>query len=151
MTVIVQNQQERVSVTEALAAAAQRAAVEVLSSLGPPTEIELGIIFVDDAAIRRLNGQYRGKDEPTDVLAFPMGEEEPQEDGTKVLLLGDVVISLETAARSIHDLEKGLTAEVERLVVHGTLHLLGYDHETVEDALRMREQEETIMKILLMS
>ncbi|MCL6557766.1 MAG: rRNA maturation RNase YbeY, partial [Firmicutes bacterium] len=56
-----------------------------------------------------------------------------------------------TAARPIHDLEKGLTAEVERLVVHGTLHLLGYNHETAEDALRMREQEETIMNILLMS
>ena len=109
--------------------------------------MELGVIFVDDAAIQELNRRYRAKDEPTDVLSFPMQEEEPQENGTRVLLLGDVVISLETAVRWAKT-GQDLAVEVVRLVVHGVLHLLGYDHETEEDAALMQAREKEMLRLL---
>ncbi|MEW6173475.1 MAG: rRNA maturation RNase YbeY [Bacillota bacterium] len=145
MLVIVQNLQERIPVTEALLRTAQRAAETVLTVTAVPREVELGVTFLDDAAIRELNRKYRAKDEATDVLSFSMGEEEPQEDGTKVLLLGDVLISLETASRQALTSGRDLTTEVAQLVIHGTLHLLGYDHQTDEDAALMRTQEKNIL------
>ncbi|MDI6632486.1 MAG: rRNA maturation RNase YbeY [Bacillota bacterium] len=145
MAVIVQNLQEEIAVTERIESAARQAAEHVLAVLSPAGEVELGITFVDDAAIRDLNRRYRSKDRAADVLSFPMGEEEPLENGTRVLLLGDVVISLPTAARQA---EADLAAEVARLVVHGVLHLLGYDHEREEDAVRMRAREEEILQRL---
>jgi len=147
VAVIVQNQQGKIAVTEGLESAARRAAEEVLSALGPAGEVELGVIFVDDAAIQELNRRYRAKDEPTDVLSFPMQEEEPQENGTRVLLLGDVVISLETAVRWAKT-GQDLAVEVVRLVVHGVLHLLGYDHETEEDAALMQAREKEMLRLL---
>jgi probable rRNA maturation factor len=77
-----------------------------------------------------------------------MGEEELQEDGSLVLLLGDVVVSLETALRSADALRRALPEEVAMLLVHGVLHLVGYDHEMDEDAARMRGKEEEILKTL---
>ncbi|RJX17178.1 MAG: rRNA maturation RNase YbeY [Ammonifex sp.] len=151
MTVIVQNRQEKVPVTDVLGLTARRAAEAALNSAALPGEVELGITFVDDAAMQELNHRYRGKNEPTDVLSFPMGEEEPQEDGSRVLLLGDVVVSLETALRSARALQRVLAEEVAKLVVHGTLHLLGCDHETGEDAARMRGKEEEILNTMVLN
>ena len=85
---------------------------------------ELSILVTDDEGIRALNKKYRGKDRPTDVLSFPIGEKV----GDK-LILGDVVISEETALRQARELGHSLKEEVARLVVHGIIHLLGYDHE----------------------
>jgi rRNA maturation RNase YbeY len=148
MNVIVQNLQERVPVENSLVSAARRAAEAALSSTALQGEVELGIAFVDDIAMQELNLRYRGKNEPTDVLSFSMGEEELQEDGSLVLLLGDVVVSLETALRSADALRRALPEEVAMLLVHGVLHLVGYDHETDEDAARMRGKEEEILKTL---
>ncbi|WP_123927703.1 rRNA maturation RNase YbeY [Thermodesulfitimonas autotrophica] len=147
MAVIVQNQQEKVPVPESLTSLAERAAAVVLAVLGPKQETELGITFVDDAAIKMLNYRYRGKDEPTDVLSFAMNET-VQEGEREVLLLGDVVISLETAARWAIEEGRDLHQEVAQLVVHGALHLLGYDHETAAEAARMKAQEEEILRLL---
>lgn len=127
--------------------AAQRAAEEVLSARGTGRRVELSITFIDDTVILELNRRYRGKDEPTDVLSFPMNEE-IREDGGKVLLLGDVVISLETAARWAEDAGQDLAIEVVQLAVHGTLHLLGYDHETDEEAAQMSAPEREIINSL---
>lgn len=127
--------------------AAQRAAEEVLSARGTGRRVELSITFIDDTVILELNRRYRGKDEPTDVLSFPMNEE-IREDGGKVLLLGDVVISLETAARWAEDAGQDLAIEVVQLAVHGTLHLLGYDHETDEEAAQMSALEREIINSL---
>jgi probable rRNA maturation factor len=82
---------------------------------------ELAVVFTGDRAIRRLNTRYRGKHEPTDVLSF---EGEGGERG-----LGDVVISVETAARNARALGRSLPRELEVLALHGFLHALGYDHE----------------------
>lgn len=85
----------------------------------------LSLVFCDDPAIRELNQRYRGRDEPTDVLAFSQdeGPEFPLPGG-----LGDVVISVETAERQAEASGKPLQEELEWLLLHGALHLLGYDH-----------------------
>jgi probable rRNA maturation factor len=96
-------------------------------------EHELSILLTDDAFIHTLNETHRGKDRPTDVLAFPQNEGEgtptPMDHG----LLGDVVISLDTAQRQAKGRKHELIDEVSFLLAHGILHLLGYDHQTDED------------------
>ncbi len=86
--------------------------------------VELSILITDDKEIRELNRKYRNKDKPTDVLSFPIDEEIG---GIKIL--GDIVISLETAKRQAEELGISLEEEIKRLIVHGIVHLLGYDHE----------------------
>ena len=99
---------------------------------------ELSVLITGDGEIKELNKTYRGKDRPTDVLSFPMGD---RIDGK--LILGDVVISLDTARRQAKELGHSLEEEVERLLVHGILHLLGYDHELGrEEERKFRELEE---------
>ncbi|PIQ98740.1 MAG: rRNA maturation RNase YbeY [Nitrospinae bacterium CG11_big_fil_rev_8_21_14_0_20_45_15] len=96
---------------------------------------ELSILLTDDKGIHSLNRDYRGKDSPTDVLAFPQDEDEV-EDPTGLLemnLLGDVVVSVETAKQQAVEHELNLDEEIMLLLIHGTLHLLGYDHERSEE------------------
>jgi probable rRNA maturation factor len=97
-------------------------------------DAELSILLVDDAAIRVLNRQHRGKDRPTDVLAFPV-DERPVKDAPRIL--GDVVISLETALRQARSRKRPLLPEVRFLLAHGLLHLIGYDHATRIQKRRM--------------
>lgn len=93
---------------------------------------ELSVLFVGADHMRRLNHRFAGNDYATDVLAFPMMDEE---DG--ILLLGDVVICPNVAEANAEKLGHGLADELDALVVHGTLHLLGYDHQGTEDKARM--------------
>lgn len=105
---------------------------------------EVSLWLTDDAEIQRLNDQYRGVDAPTDVLAFAMRE---GEDGAlHPSLLGDVVISVETAQRQA--VEGDLRRELALLTVHGILHLLGYDHQAVEDAAQMEDKQAQILQEL---
>jgi len=136
-----------VPVTDKLTRAARRAAEATLSSQGVGQRVELSITFVDDTVMRELNRRYRGENEPTDVLSFSMNEE-MLEDGGKVLLLGDVIISLETAARWAESAGRDLTAELVQLTAHGTLHLLGFDHQNEKEAARMSVVEQKIVKSL---
>jgi probable rRNA maturation factor len=99
-------------------------------------EAEVSILFVDDPAIRDLNRRYRRKDRPTDVLSFALAE--PGQLRQPGAVLGDVVISIPAARRQAADLGHPLESELALLLVHGTLHLLGYDHESDRDARRMR-------------
>jgi probable rRNA maturation factor len=96
-------------------------------------EHELSILLTDDAFIQTLNETHRGKNRPTDVLAFAQNEGEgtptPMDHG----LLGDVVISLDTAERQARGRKHSLVDEVSFLLAHGILHLLGYDHQTDEE------------------
>lgn len=106
---------------------------------------ELSILFINDKKIRQLNQHYRGLDRPTDVLAFPMQEGEGP--AMTLDILGDIVISVETASRQGEEIGWGLEIEIYKLLTHGLLHLIGYDHETdPEEAARMKNQEEEIMK-----
>jgi probable rRNA maturation factor len=98
---------------------------------------ELSILLTDDAFIKTLNATHRGKDRPTDVLSFPQedGESSPGEQAPA--LLGDVVISLDTAERQARARRHSLLDEVTFLLAHGILHLIGYDHETDEEEAAM--------------
>ncbi|MES1183845.1 MAG: rRNA maturation RNase YbeY [Myxococcales bacterium] len=95
----------------------------MLSALALP-QAELSVLLTDDPGIHQLNLDHRQKDKPTDVLAFPMDESVPDPAG----ILGDVVISLDTADRQARSRRRPLIEEVRFLLAHGVLHLVGYDH-----------------------
>jgi probable rRNA maturation factor len=105
----------------------------------------LSVTFVGDAAMRRLNRKYRGKDQTTDVLSFPLFEpfSAPKRaaDGKPELLLGDIVVSVDVAVRQAAAYDAPLDAEIERLLVHGLIHLLGHDHELPRERAAMRREE----------
>jgi len=107
---------------------------------------EISITLVDDAAISALNQRHRGHPRPTDVLAFSLVEGPHAE--RRGALLGDVVIGLETAARQARARRRTLDDEVARLLVHGALHLVGYDHVRRADARVMRAQERRVWRAL---
>lgn len=118
--------------------------------MGISPHAEVGVIFADDAYIRGLNREYRGIDAATDVLSFALdeGEEPMVSGGPEETLLGDIIISLETAGRQAEEFGHSLEREVAYLTVHGMLHLVGYDHEEEEDRTAMRRQEENILSQL---
>ncbi|MCI4458800.1 MAG: rRNA maturation RNase YbeY [Thermocrinis sp.] len=108
------------------------------------SKVELSIALVSDVQIKRLNKLYRNKDKPTDVLSFPIGEK--VEDW---LILGDIVISVDTARRQAQELGHSLEEELKRLLVHGLVHLLGYDHELGgEEEKKFFELEEFVLRRL---
>jgi probable rRNA maturation factor len=119
-------------------------------ALGVGEHAEVSVVFADDEYIQELNRQYRGKDTPTDVLSFALdeGEEPGVVGGPEETLLGDIVISLETATRQAEDFGHSLERELAYLTVHGMLHLVGYDHEDEDQKLIMRRQEEDILAVL---
>jgi rRNA maturation RNase YbeY len=111
-------------------------------------EGELSVLFTDDKRIALLNQQYLKRQGPTNVLAFPMlaGSPPPLPSG----MLGDVVISVDTAVLESRELGEPLQRTVTRLLVHGVLHLLGYDHEgSSKQALRMRKEENRLMTLVM--
>ena len=104
-------------------------------------QYEISLLITNDETIHLLNKEYRQKDKPTDVLSFPMEDE---------VMLGDIVISLDTAKNQAQEREIGLEREIAFLFIHGLLHLLGYDHETsVEDEKEMFALQEEILKKLI--
>jgi probable rRNA maturation factor len=98
----------------------------------------LSIVLTGDAQVRRLNRQYRGQDKPTNVLSFAAGAEADP-------LLGDVVIAFGVTRREAANENKALAAHLTHLVIHGVLHLLGYDHIRDKDAHVMERRESAIM------
>ncbi len=110
---------------------------------------EVSILFTDDIQISQLNKRYRGKDGPTNVLAFPMSDPGSPEDNWG--MLGDIVISLDRAVQESKDLGESLEETVYRLLIHGLLHLLGFDHErSPEEELRMSEEETRLLRLINM-
>ena len=120
-------------------------AIEIMKFEASPENAELSIVFCDDDFIQKLNKDYRGKSEPTDVLSFPIDEEnfEPE-----IRLLGDIVISVETALRQADSLKHPPMLEIVFLLIHGLLHLHGYDHILKVPRRRMRDREVTIFRHL---
>jgi probable rRNA maturation factor len=111
----------------------------------------LSLSFVGDRAIRSLNRTHRGLDRPTDVLSFPLFEPGGAPRGAAKgpeQMLGDVVISLDTAARQARDYDASLRAEIERLLIHGILHLLGHDHEQPGERARMLRAERRLARAI---
>ena len=104
------------------------------------------IILTDNAYIRTINKKYRKKDRPTDVISFAYRENPFPAGDSSTEELGDVYLSLEQAALQSRELGVTMRDETARLLVHGILHLLGYDHETsARDAVRMRKKEDEIL------
>jgi probable rRNA maturation factor len=131
--------------SERHSALVRRAAGESLRVLDEAAS-ELSIALVDDEAMQELNATYRGKDRPTDVLAFAQREGDDLGDSD---LLGDVVISVPTAERQAAERGHSLEHELRELLVHGILHLLGYDHERspAEERRMFRRQAEVLAAI----
>ncbi|MBV7256295.1 rRNA maturation RNase YbeY [Pacificimonas sp. WHA3] len=110
---------------------------------------ELAVRFTDDVEVRKLNRQYRGKDRPTNVLSFPAVQRDllagltNTDDGE--VLLGDIALAAETCAREAADKRISLIDHATHLIVHGTLHIVGYDHELEAEAIDMEQLETTIL------
>ena len=128
----------------------QRLALKILKAANMPKYSVLSLVFCDDKAIKEINKQHRDIDEPTDVLSFPM----PRDlfsGRAKYILLGDIAISVETALKQAKELKHSLMSEIAFLMIHGVLHLNGYDHIKDEDRQCMVQKEEEIYKNLYRS
>jgi probable rRNA maturation factor len=122
----------------------KRIALEVLELVGQ-SQAELSVALVNNREMRKLNAKYRQKDYPTDVLSFPAVNGLPMD----VRLLGDVVISVEKAEEQAKQRRRTLNEETVTLLIHGVLHLLGYDHErSAKDARMMSRLEKKLYRAL---
>jgi len=142
------------SVDKALGRALAKSARALLAAAGMRRR-ELSLVLTDDRHIRELNQQWRGEDKPTDVLSFAMdeaadldGPDVPTIVGGPVGPLGDIVISLETAARDAAELGRPRDELATFLLVHGFCHLLGHDHGEPEEARRMRAEEDRLLAVV---
>ncbi|GEA16481.1 endoribonuclease YbeY [Moorella sp. E308F] len=145
----INNQQDDYPLGEELISLLEKVLQEAAAVEGVDPGAEVGLTLVDDAAIRDLNRTYRGIDAPTDVLSFALEETSPGEpahfDPRVDRLLGDIVVSVPTAARQAQNYGHSLARELAFLTVHGFLHLLGYDHGTEDAAARMEARQEDIL------
>ncbi len=141
VTVLIPAWRDTLSEAESLARRAARAALAAAEEgMAPAGEAEVGLVLADDATLGRLNRQYRGVEGPTNVLSFAASEgSAPPSSGP--LLLGDVVLAYETVRRESEEQGKRLSDHLCHLVVHGVLHLLGYDHGTEAQAAAMERLE----------
>ena len=114
------------------------------TGLASPARVELCIVLADDTEQQRLNRLFRGRDTPTNVLAFPAWEPGMRSPPGAPLLLGDIVLAFETVAREAAEQDKPFADHLRHLIVHGVLHLLGHDHQTA-DAASMMEALETVI------
>ncbi|MGI6344430.1 MAG: rRNA maturation RNase YbeY [Bacillota bacterium] len=145
--ILISYDEEKLAVSDELLALTADVLEKALGLLGLPKDAEVSVALVDDAAIRVLNRDYRGIDQPTDVLSFAQQEGEELIDSSSVLVLGDIVISLERAEAQAAEYGHSLNRELAFLLVHGLLHLAGYDHDD-EFSGEMRARQDEIMQAL---
>lgn len=146
--VYITNNQKAVKIPSGLRILIRRACNAALEYEKFEGNTEVSVIFVDNEEIAKLNKQYRGKPTPTDVLSFPLGEDDHYDinQETGAAMLGDIVISMERAMEQAEMYGHSLQREVAFLTVHSMFHLLGYDHEAGGiEAVRMREKEEATL------
>ncbi|MBQ8691348.1 MAG: rRNA maturation RNase YbeY [Phascolarctobacterium sp.] len=151
MIISMENAQDKIVLGEYLEKRLQDGlnAVAKLHDLDDMTEVDITI--VDDEEIHQLNRDYRNVDRPTDVLSFALDEDdedEPELLEGQLHLLGDIIISAETATRQAEEFGHGLEREIVYLAVHGLLHLLGYDHMVEEEKVIMRAKEEEALRAI---
>lgn len=152
LKVYVKNNQTEVKVPVGIRLLIRRCCQAVLTTEKFGKDAEVSVSFVSNSEIRDLNRIYRNKDSVTDVLSFPLTDSDGHMEINKetgAVLLGDVVISLETAVKQAANYGHSLEREIGFLTVHSMLHLLGYDHETSQlDQRIMREKEESVLEKL---
>lgn len=143
ISILAQNSQSRPRVS---LRSAKRRAKQILEILGCQ-DCQLSLVLADDGFVASLNERFRGVQGATDVLSFPQGP--PDFPEVKPKLLGDLVISTETALRQAEKVGHSLSEEMDLLITHGLLHLLGYDHEASRRAAReMKAREKEILLAL---
>lgn len=123
----------------------QRAILNTLIQAGSAQEMDVTLLVEGDDILQQLNRQYLGRDYPTDVLSFEANDVDPE---TGRLHLGDIILSFPRAQEQRVSSGNNLADELQLLVVHGTLHLLGYDHDTPESKALMWEKQAAILKNL---
>ncbi len=126
----------------------ERAANATLEHESTPDDSDLTIVLTDDEQLQDLNRDYRDVDAPTDVLSFPASEADPE---TGRRYLGDILISVQRAEEQAAAADHPLEAELQLLVVHGVLHLLGYDHAEEEEKSRMWTAQSEVLASLGLS
>lgn len=155
METVLINQQNKIEFSNEMQQIIEKVAQISENMLDIPANSELSVLLVDNEYIRELNFNYRKIDSPTDVLSFAMNEStdnEPEIDlPEEVVLLGDIVISLEQAEKQSIEFNHSLYREVAFLFSHGLLHLLGYDHQNEEEERLMREIQEKILQAVNLS
>lgn len=157
MPIIIENLQNKIEITEEITEIIKSAVEKSLQSEGFELPSEVSILLVEDAEIQEINKVQRKIDKPTDVLSFPIvdmldgkiisneGDFDIEEEA---LLLGDIVISLETAARQAEEYGHSFERELAFLVTHGIFHLLGYDHPDQIQEKRMMDKQEEVLNQL---
>lgn len=152
--ITIQDEQETVELKKRQLELIEETTLKCLENCNLETKCDINIILVNDENIRKLNGEFRKIDAATDVLSFPMlemheGDVEYEESDldmdTGLLLLGDIVISVETAARQAQEYGHSLDRELAFLTSHGMFHLLGYDHEDETCARKMFDKQEEVL------
>lgn len=156
LNLVWENSQDKLDVTDETIHLIEKCLVKALEFEEFEYDTEINLLFIDNDGIKEINREYRNIDRATDVLSFPMLEEE---DGSLVIydedfiddcvLLGDIVISLERAGEQAEEYGHSIEREIGFLAVHSVLHLLGYDHERGEEEEReMFSKQEKILSLI---
>ena len=146
--ILLNNEQKKVILSQALQTRLCRALRSAAKLYDLPNKCEVGVLLTDNRKIKKLNNQYRNKNEATDVLSFALNEGDSIPMQEQQPLLGDIVISVERALQQSIEYEHSLERELTYLAIHGFLHLLGYDHMNEAEKKEMRAQEEDILEQL---
>ncbi len=144
--ILMMDQQDQIEVSDALLKKVREVIEATLEYEGIDALCEVSLVFVDNAQIHAMNRDYRGKDQPTDVLSFPQYEKVSElESYPEELALGDIVISLERASEQANEYGHSIEREICYLTAHSMFHLFGYDHDTDENTQVMRSREEAVL------
>ncbi|MBE6872018.1 MAG: rRNA maturation RNase YbeY [Ruminococcaceae bacterium] len=151
--IYIENEQNKVKPIGKIKELIKAVCAAVLENEGFERKAEISVVLVDNEYIRELNREYRDKDTATDVLSFPIYEDDADDDikmgdmdkKNSAVLLGDIVISLERAAVQATEFGHSTEREVGYLTAHSVLHLLGYDHMDENERAIMREKEEAAL------
>ncbi len=148
MTVLIENRQNSIELDEDMVQIAKNVVEAAFKGENFPYAYEIGILLVDDRTIAAFNKEYRGVDDVTDVLSFAMleGEEVLDFNEQDEVPVGDIIISMERMAKQAEEYGHSYKREFAYLLLHGTLHILGYTHDGDEDTQRMRKKEEEILE-----
>ncbi len=144
------NEQDKIEPPEDIERLIEICTEAALEEEGISDDAEVSVTLVDNAVIRALNNQYRDIDRETDVLSFPMGDEEGfvVNPDNEAILLGDIVISLEKAQSQAEEYGHSFRREVAFLLTHSLFHLLGYDHMTADEEKEMFSKQEKVLQKL---
>lgn len=144
MNIFIDDRQDLLDISDELIDEMMRVIKEALNEEKEDIESEVSISFVNDEEIHQLNRDYRNVDRPTDVLSFPMELDFDMPEK----ILGDIIISTDTAKRQAVEYNHSIEREILYLVTHSMFHLMGYDHMNDEEKLIMRSKEEKVLKKL---